>query len=75
MIKPLLAVKHILNNKSSSIQDLMETEIEVQSFEETDVLLQQLGFVHKSYQEKKRIVFELDKHEIDFDFGLVFRHL
>jgi len=66
--KTTLAVKHILNNKSSSIQDLMETEIEVQSFEETDVLLQQLGFVHKSYQEKKRIVFELDKHEIDFDF-------
>ena len=66
--KTTLAVKHILDNKGSVLQNLMETEITVPSFEETDALLQQLGFVHKSYQEKKRIIFELDGHEIDFDF-------
>ena len=63
-----LAVKHILNNKDNLVQNMMETEIEVRSFEETDKLLQQLGFVHKSYQEKRRMIFELNQYEIDFDF-------
>lgn len=63
-----LAVKHILDNEGRKMQNLIETEISVSSFEETDMLLQQLGFVHKSYQEKKRIIFEISEHEIDFDF-------
>lgn len=63
-----LAVKHILADTNSSFQQLLETEIEVSSFEETDMLLQQLGYVFKSYQEKQRMVFELCGHEIDFDF-------
>lgn len=63
-----LAVKHILLDNGSKIQQLLETEIEVTGFEETNDLLLQLGFVHKSYQEKKRIRFMLRKHEIDIDF-------
>lgn len=63
-----LATKHILLNNSSVIQQLMETEIEVVGFEETNELLLQLGFVHKSYQEKKRIKYCLSNHEIDMDF-------
>lgn len=66
--KVTLAVKHILSNRDSSFQQLSESEIEVSSFEETDILLQQLGYVFKSYQEKRRMVFELYDHEIDFDF-------
>lgn len=63
-----LAVKHILADTTSPLQQLLETEINVSSFEETDLLLQQLGFTFKSYQEKRRIIFELRGHEIDFDF-------
>lgn len=63
-----LAVKYILDNHGGIVQNLMETEISVSSFEKTDEILQQLGFVHKSYQEKKRVIFEIDGHEVDFDF-------
>lgn len=63
-----LAVKHILADNESSIQQLLETEIKVSSFEETNALLQQLGYVNKSYQEKKRMVFYYLGHEIDIDF-------
>lgn len=66
--KITLATKHILMNNGTKIQQLMETEIDVSSFEETNDLLLQLGFVHKSYQEKKRIKFRLNNHEIDIDF-------
>lgn len=66
--KVTLAVKHILDNKGGKIQNLLETEISVSSFQETDALLQQLGFVYKSYQEKKRLIFEVSGHEIDIDF-------
>ena len=63
-----LAVKHILADTNSSLQQLSETEVEVSSFEETNLLLEQLGFIFKSYQEKRRMVFQLNGHEIDFDF-------
>lgn len=66
--KTTLAVKHILADGNSSLQNLMETEITVSSFSETDMLLRQLGYVFKSYQEKRRMIFELREHEIDFDF-------
>ena len=46
----------------------METEVEVSDFEEANDLLMQMGFVHKSYQEKRRIPFILYDHEIDIDF-------
>ena len=66
--KVTLAIKHILLSDASAIQQLMETEIEVTGFEETNEFLLQLGFVHKSYQEKKRIKYCLSNHEIDMDF-------
>lgn len=66
--KVTLTVKHILNDNGNKVQNLMETEILVSSFEETDILLQQLGFVHKSYQEKRRVIFEICGYEVDFDF-------
>ena len=64
-----LAVKHILaKNQESFLQQMLETEIQVSSFEETNNLLSNLGFSFKSYQEKRRNIYELNHHEIDFDF-------
>lgn len=70
--KTTLTVKNILNSKISSLsnknlQKVEETEMEVPSIEECNTMLQQLGFVHRNYQEKKRVTYELDGVEIDID--------
>lgn len=65
--KVTLAIKHILANNGSGLQQMLETEIEVSSFEETKELLSQLGYSFKSYQEKKRITYSLFNHQIDID--------
>ena len=44
-----------------------ETEILVNSIEETNELLENLGFYARSYQEKKRVKYILNNHEIDID--------
>lgn len=46
---------------------MKETEIFVNSFEETNELLENLGFFHRSYQEKRRVKYILNEHEIDID--------
>ena len=46
---------------------MKETEIVVPSIEEANSLLEALGFSYKSYQEKRRITYLLDNHEIDID--------
>lgn len=65
--KTTLTIKHILKDNKSNIQQMQETEIEVSSFEETNELLEKLGFSYRSYQEKKREKYILNKHEIDID--------
>lgn len=65
--KTTLTVKHILADNDTSIQQMMETEIEVPSIKEANDFLQALGYSHKSYQEKRRISYILDNHEIDID--------
>jgi len=65
--KVTLATKHILSDNGTSLQQMLETEIEVSSFEATNDLLIQLGFYFKSYQEKTRISYELLEHQIDID--------
>lgn len=62
-----LTIKHILKNDNSGIQQMKETEILVNSLEETNELLENLGFSYRSYQEKKRIKYILNEHEIDID--------
>ena len=42
-------------------------EIEVSSFEETDKILNELGYVSHTYQENKRTRYVLDGVEIDID--------
>lgn len=62
-----LTIKHILKDNESSIQQMQETEIIVNSIEETNELLENLGFSYRSYQEKKRVKYLLNEHEIDID--------
>lgn len=50
--KTTLTIKHILKDNKSNIQQMQETEIRVSSFEETNELLEKLGFSYRSYQEK-----------------------
>lgn len=65
--KTTIAVKHILANNDSNIQQMLETEIEVGSIKEANNLLESLGFSYKSYQEKERITYILENYEIDID--------
>ena len=65
--KTTLTVKHILADNNTSLQQMMETEMEVPSIKEANDFLQALGYSHKSYQEKRRISYILDNHEIDID--------
>ena len=65
--KTTLTIKHILRENKSNIQQMQETEIEVSSFEETNELLEKLGFSYRSYQEKRREKYILNEHEIDID--------
>ena len=62
-----LVVKHVLKDNNSGIQQMKETEIQVNSFEEANELLEDLGFAYKSYQEKVRVKYVLNEHEIDID--------
>lgn len=62
-----LTIKHILKNDTSGVQQMKETEILVNSFEETNELLENLGFSYRSYQEKRRVKYILAEHEIDID--------
>ena len=65
--KTTIAVKHILANNETSLQQMLETEIEVPSIKEANNLLEALGYAYKSYQEKERITYILDGYELDID--------
>ena len=65
--KTTLTVKHILADNNTSLQQMMETEMEVPSIKEANDFLQALGYSYKSYQEKRRISYILNNHEIDID--------
>lgn len=62
-----LTIKHVLKSDKSGIQQMNETEISVNSLEETNELLENLGFSYRSYQEKRRVKYILNDHEIDID--------
>ena len=70
--KATLTVKHILHPKTQDqsqkgFQQVLETEIPVESLEDTNAILQQLGFVGRNYQEKRRTAYMLDGIEVDID--------
>ena len=65
--KTTIAVKHILASNGTSLQQMLETEMEVPSLKDANLLLEALGYAYKSYQEKERITYELDGYELDID--------
>lgn len=65
--KTTITVKHILADNGTNIQQMLETEIEVSNINEANSLLEALGYSYKSYQEKERITYVLDKYELDID--------
>lgn len=62
--KTTLTIKQVLD---STIDGTKEMEIEVSNFEETDKILNELGYVSHTYQESKRTRYFLDGVEIDID--------
>ena len=65
--KTTIAVKHILADNGTNLQQMLETEIEVPSIKEANNLLEALGYSYKSYQEKERVTYVLDGYELDID--------
>lgn len=66
-ISSTLTVKHILKDDISGIQQMKETEIIVDSFDETNDLLECIGFSHRGYQEKRIVKCILENYEIDIE--------
>lgn len=62
--KTTLTIKNVV---SSTIDGTQELEIVVDDFEKTNLLLNELGFVAKGYQENRRRQYILDGVEIDID--------
>lgn len=65
--KTTLAVKHILADDGTNLQQMLETEMEVPNLEIANSMLEALNFSYKSYQEKIRVRYLLDQYEIDID--------
>ena len=62
-----LTTKHILNKKNNNYQNVIETEIEVSSFEEANNLLESIGICKRNYQEKIRYSFVYKDAQIEID--------
>ena len=60
-----LTIKEI---NDSSVSGTKESEIVVSSFEETDKILNKLGYYARSIQENRRVQYILDGVEVDIDF-------
>lgn len=63
-----LTIKHILKDKeSSTLQQMQEIEMDVESENSAKDFLEGLGFSHKCFLEKKRTTYELQNRKIDID--------
>ena len=63
--KTTLTIKD--KSAKKEIGSVKELEIEVSSFEETNEILELLGYEHSTYQENKRIIYKLGHIEFDID--------
>lgn len=63
-VKTTLTIKNIV---SSSIDGTQELEIEVDNFDRCNLILKELGYEAKGYQENRRIQYTLNGVEIDID--------
>lgn len=57
----------IKNKTSDKIDGMQEIEIEVSDFDKTHLILKELGYSPRSFQENKRIQYNLNGLEIDID--------
>jgi len=60
-------VKHIYEKENSKLQKVQEYEIKVSDLDETNQILESIGFVKRNYQEKLRHSFEYNNAEIEID--------
>ena len=64
-IKSTLTIKDLVTSK---IDGTRELEIEVDDFNNTNKILEELGYTPRNYQENRRIQYKLDGVEIDIDY-------
>ena len=62
-----LTTKHIFDKKETTVQTIEEREVITSSFEETNSILESIGIVKRSYQEKIRYSYKLDEANIEID--------
>jgi len=62
--KTTLAIKEITN---SNIDGTKELEVEVSGFDETNIILKELGYIPKACQENRRTRYMIDGIELDID--------
>lgn len=62
--KTTLTYKDIISN---TVDGTKEVEVEVDSFDKTNIFLEKIGFKSRSYQENKRIQYKFNDIEIDID--------
>lgn len=59
-----LTIKELTNK---TVDGTKELEIEVSDFDDTNKILNELGYIARNYQENKRITYMFDDIEIDID--------
>lgn len=62
-----LTTKHVFEKSDMEVQAVGEREVNTSSFEETNSILESIGIVKRSYQEKIRYSFKLDGADIEID--------
>ena len=62
-----LTTKHVFDKKDMGVQAVGEREVNTSSFEETNSILESIGIVKRSYQEKIRYSYKLDGADIEID--------
>jgi len=63
--KTTLTIKNVV---TSEIDGTQELEVEVDNFERTNLILKELGYVPKSFQENRRVQYILNGVEVDIDY-------
>lgn len=63
--KTTLTIKNLV---SSKIDGTKELEIVVDDFDNTNLILKELGYIPRGYQENRRVQYTLDGVEIDIDY-------
>lgn len=62
--KTTLTIKNLVSSKIDGTQEL---EVTVDNFDRCNLILKELGYVPKGYQENRRIQYDLNGVEIDID--------